>query len=268
MLATLVIASLAQRPSGESPLSALIVAVIAIAQYSAALAVSLVWIPLIVLAALLLPSRVSCRAGPALARSWGRIMLHLCRCTLEVSPAARAVLTSRAPRLLTINHTSTLDLFIGGTIMPEAGVTVAKREIIWLPLVGVGLWAVGSIFIDRSHPKKARASLAAAAERIRSDRLQVLIAPEGTRSLDGQLGRFKLGAFHLAQQAEIPIMPLVLHNCAELWPRSKRAPKKGVVWITCMDEVSPADMAGRDPHDVAAELRAAYVAALAEGPAG
>ena len=52
---------------------------------------------------------------------------------------------------------------------------------------------------------------------LRSGR-SVVIAPEGTRSRDGTLGPFKLGAFHMARQAGVPIVPLVIHNAQDALP--------------------------------------------------
>ncbi len=249
--------------AGGPILSRPFAALVAIYQYGTSLAVSTVWIPIIVGVAILLPRKLAWRAVPALVRGWGRVMLFICRCRLNISAEAQAVLDSRAGRVLCLNHSSTLDLFVGAAIMPEAGVTVAKREIIWMPLIGIGLWALGTVFVDRSNPAQAYASLATAARRIGRERLQVLIAPEGTRSLDGTLGRFKLGAFHLASQADIPIVPLVLHDCARLWPRSKRAPAPGVVRITRLTEVWPGQVAAEELPQLAEDLREAYRVELA-----
>lgn len=227
---------------------------------------SAVYIPVLVVVALVLPKGLSWRVVPGLVRGWGYLMLAVCCCRLEFSAEARAALDVRAGRVITANHSSSLDLFVGAAFMPEAGVPIAKREMLWVPFIGLGLWAIGSVFLDRGDPERSHASLNEAAARVKRDQLQVVIAPEGTRSQDGSLGRFKLGAFHLARQAEIPILPLVLHGCARLWPRNQRAPTPGVVRITMLPEMRPERHGLEEPGALADELRAAYAAALADPP--
>lgn len=205
--------------------------------------------------------------GPAMTRRWGRIMAGIARVQITYTPAAAAALSVREPRVLVFNHGSTLDVLTGAALLPEGGVLVVKEEMRRIPLLGMGCHATGAIFLHRGDRERAIASLAAAAKRIRAERLQVLIAPEGTRSKDGTVGRFKLGAFHLAALAEVPILPIVLHDHVRLWPHGRIAPHPGAVTIDVLPQVEVKSREHDALHDMAAELRARYVASLAAGAA-
>jgi putative phosphoserine phosphatase/1-acylglycerol-3-phosphate O-acyltransferase len=125
---------------------------------------------------------------------------------------------------------------------------------------------VGSIFLDRGDREKAYASLEAAANRIQTEKLQALIAPEGTRSKDGTMGRFKLGAFHLAHAAQASILPVVMHGNAAVWPVGQFAPSRGDVVIDVMPEFELEDASSNALRAVADGLRARYLEAIAAGP--
>jgi len=96
---------------------------------------------------------------------------------------------------------------------------VAKRELQWVPLLGQYLTASGAVFVDRSNITNAIKSLAAAGETMKTRGTSVWLFPEGTRSLrpENKLLSFKSGAFHLAVQAGVPIVPVVCENYSWLY---------------------------------------------------
>ena len=143
---------------------------------------------------------------------------------------------------------------------------VLKREFRRLIFIGQAAAISGSLFLDRGDRDKAYASLMAAAERIRNEKLQPVIAPEGTRSRDGVMGRFKLGAFHLAHRAEVPILPVVMHGNAALWPPGQFAPTRGTVVVDVLPEFRLEDGSPDALRVAANQLRDRYVDALAAGP--
>lgn len=228
-------------------------------------AFSAAYIPGIVVGCLLTPDDRRTDLGPSWVRRWGRTMARIGGVEVRFTPAASAALAERTPRVLVFNHGSTLDVLTGAALLPPGGVLVVKREMRKVPLLGVGCAALGSIFLDRSDRAAAYASLQEAAERIRRQQLQPLIAPEGTRSTDGTLGRFKLGAFHLAALAEVPILPIVLHDHVALWPHGRLTSARGVATIDVLDAftVRPDD----DLAAAADALRERYRVALAAGVA-
>jgi 1-acyl-sn-glycerol-3-phosphate acyltransferase len=121
--------------------------------------------------------------------------------------------------LFTPNHRSHMD----NTAVIEAipGVTfAAKRELFDEPVLGKTLRALEIIPIDRQNPERAKQALKDAAVKL-GERLSVVIFPEGTRAPRGQMLPFKGGAFIFAIQLQVPIVPVAIHNTAEVMPARK-----------------------------------------------
>ncbi len=116
------------------------------------------------------------------------------------------------------NHQSLLDiptLFAG---LPIPIRFVAKKSLFYLPIFGWSMWLAGFVPITRGAGKKARDSLRRAVKRVKRGR-SVLLFPEGTRSADGELKGFKSGAFIMAIEAGLPILPVVIRGTYEAGPR-------------------------------------------------
>lgn len=128
----------------------------------------------------------------------------------------REHLSGRQGRVVVINHSSLLDVPLGALVAPVASTPIAKMELWRVPGLGQVLWLVGFVFIERQDHQQAIDTVRRVAERVREERLTVWFAPEGTRLTE--LGRFKLGAFRMARDAGVPIVPLVLHGAGDLMP--------------------------------------------------
>lgn len=203
---------------------------------------------------------------PALIRYygylWGRVTLALLSVRLQVEGAEK--IATRAPRVLIFNHASMLDMFVLTSLWPPAGTTLAKKEFLRIPVLGQLWWLLGVIFIDRSNPARAKASIERAACRLRERRLTVLAAPEGTRSPTGELLPFKKGPFHLAVAAQASLLPVVIYGAHRLQPKGALHIRPGVIRVRVLDPV-PTDGWSRDDLDPRVEqVRALFVRALAE----
>ncbi|MBW2233447.1 MAG: 1-acyl-sn-glycerol-3-phosphate acyltransferase, partial [Deltaproteobacteria bacterium] len=93
-----------------------------------------------------------------------------------------------------------------------------KKEIRSNPIFGPIFGAAGVVFVDRGNTDKAIEALKPAVDALREGR-SLVIAPEGTRSLTPRLGRFKKGAFRMAMQAGVPIVPVVFRNVLDAMPK-------------------------------------------------
>jgi lysophosphatidate acyltransferase len=96
---------------------------------------------------------------------------------------------------------------------------MGKKELFWAPLLGQYMWMAGSIFIDRSNNKQAVQSLKEAGDELKRKSTSLWMFPEGTRTSQEvpNLRPFKKGAFHLAVNAQIPIIPVVCENYWRLY---------------------------------------------------
>lgn len=108
------------------------------------------------------------------------------------------------------NHQNSLDLFAMSKAVLPRTVTIGKKSLRWLPFFGQLYWLSGNILIDRDNKNKALGTMQQAAKRIRNDRLSVWMFPEGTRSYGKGLLPFKMGAFHIALQAKVPVVPVCM----------------------------------------------------------
>lgn len=135
------------------------------------------------------------------------------------------------------NHTSYLDII---TILAKLRVPVgfvAKRELVYVPILNILIWLVNSIFIDRKSLKKSVKSIRKATDNIRKG-YSMVIFPEGTRSKTGEIAAFKHGSFRMATESGADIVPITVKGL-----RSGLEERKHVFQRTsaCIDIGKPVD---------------------------
>ena len=128
-------------------------------------------------------------------------------------------LWSRRPAVFIFNHQSNVDLVIVARLLRRDITGVGKREIRDLPIVGRVFEAAGVVLIDRKDTAKAIEAMAPLVDAMRVEGKSVCLSPEGTRSVTDKLAPFKKGAFHLAMQAGVPIVPIVFRNVLDALPK-------------------------------------------------
>lgn len=118
------------------------------------------------------------------------------------------------------NHQSMFDVWLIYGWLPVVFKWLMKAELRKVPFIGSGCKAAGHIFIDRRNAKAAMESLKEVEIQL-VDGVSTVIFPEGTRSLNGEVGRFKRGAFQIAWDLGLPVIPLSLDGCFEVLPKGK-----------------------------------------------
>lgn len=154
-----------------------------------------------------------------------------------------------------INHQVALDIPAVGSVIPVPFGWVAKAELKRVPFLGGAIRSSPSVFIDRSHPKRSIESMREAGEKIRRG-VSVAIFPEGSRSHGGALGPFKRGAFLLAIEAQVPVIPVTIVNGYQLFNEKRRVARPGILHIHFG---SPIDITGwtrADMPRLTAQVRA------------
>ena len=165
-----------------------------------------------------------------------------------------------APRIFLANHLSTLDIWALVPVLPVTTRFVSKRTIFWIPVLGQAMAVAGFIPIDRQDRASAIRSLSGATEKIRGG-ASVILFPEGTRSRDGKLARFKRGSFHLALEAGVPIVPVAISGTYEVVRPRSIVVHPGPVAITFAPPVDVAAYAD-DLDGLVARVRADIAARL------
>jgi 1-acyl-sn-glycerol-3-phosphate acyltransferase len=168
------------------------------------------------LAAALLPFRV---ARVKLCNHYGHLVGRGVTWFAGITPrvAHPERLQGSNPAIYVMNHTSTVDAFLGIWLCPIGACGVFKKEIVRTPFYGQIAWLSGHLLVDRFNRDKAVETLKEAATFVRENRLGIWIMPEGTRSRDGRLLPFKKGFVHLAIAARFPVVPVVVHGAHRNW---------------------------------------------------
>lgn len=167
--------------------------------------------------------------------------------------------------LLVSNHQSLFDIpavFAGcrGDIR-----MVAKKELFEIPFFGASMHACEMIPIQRESQTSSKEASAKVRDQIRSG-LQIWLAPEGTRSKDGTLGKFKRGSFALAIQAGVPVQPIVVLDSRLAATKGSLLSKRGtVVHVRILPTISTEGMTTDDRGRLAELTRAAMATAMEQG---
>ncbi|MBI4614741.1 MAG: 1-acyl-sn-glycerol-3-phosphate acyltransferase [Planctomycetes bacterium] len=210
--------------------------------------------------------QLSLRLGASVARIWGRTVVRLLGIRFEIEGAER--LAGRAPRILVFNHSSTLDLPVVSALCPDGALAIGKTELRWVPFIGLAWWALGHAFLDRGNPERARASIESIGRRLTRSSRTAMIAPEGTRSPDGRLQPFKMGAFHLARVSGAPIVPMLIEGAADCLPLGEWRVRPGRVRVRVLEPVPTAGWIEEDLRDRAESVRAIFARHLEPGGSG
>jgi 1-acyl-sn-glycerol-3-phosphate acyltransferase len=143
---------------------------------------------------------------------------------------------------------------------------LAKKELLKVPVLGVGMGFVNVMAIDRSDRESAIRTTDAAAERIRSG-ISFGVFVEGTRAKPGELLPFKKGAFYMARQAGVPVVPVAIKHSDELMGKGTGEAKSGTIEMVLMRPVPTTDIAtDEDMNQFIANIRSSIAKELGLGP--
>jgi 1-acyl-sn-glycerol-3-phosphate acyltransferase len=163
------------------------------------------------------------------ARSWATVILRAAGVEVRLHGAEH--LLTDSPQIIIANHQSWFDVFALAAHLPVRYRFVAKRELEGIPLFGRAWKRCGHVSVDRGNRKAAIESLDQAWREVHEDKLTMVIFPEGTRSPDGELKGFKKGAFVLAVQARVPLVPAAVCGSREIMPKGGRHIGTGIIHI-------------------------------------
>ncbi len=165
--------------------------------------------------------------------------------------------------VMVLNHNSMVDI-LSIYNLPLVFKWVSKREVYRIPIVGRLLLAHGDIVINRASTKEAMQLVHTRGKQWLAKGASVAIFPEGTRSKDGEIHNFKAGAFILAKDAEVPILPIVLDGTDRVVRKGFFMNWSNRITIKILPPVSKQDVVERPIKEVMAEVHDNMVNALAE----
>ena len=156
---------------------------------------------------------------------------------LQLSVKGEEHLWSKRPAVFMLNHQSTVDMFVAAKLIRKDAVGIAKKELKNFPILGQLMTAAGVIFIDRQDKDKAIEAMKPAVEALQTG-TSIIIFPEGTRSKSKKLGTFKKGAFHLAMEAGVPIIPIILRNAFDAMPSGSNVFRATAIEVKVLEPIS------------------------------
>ena len=171
--------------------------------------------------------------GHRIARLWARLILRTTGVRVEVSGLER--LDSRSSYVLAANHQSIYDIPILFASLPLQLRIVAKDSLGRVPFLGWHLQRTGHLLVDRRNPG---AAIVAKMRRLVSESHSLIVFPEGTRSVDGAVGRFKKGPFLVALDAQLPVVPVSLAGSRHVMRKGHLTVSPGTVRLMIHPPVS------------------------------
>jgi lysophosphatidate acyltransferase len=169
------------------------------------------------------------------------ISLFVMGVRFKILDDGRALLDGPRPMVIIGNHQTELDILFLGEIWPQYCSVTAKESLKYVPFLGWFMALSGTVFINRVDRSQAMKAFEGAATRMRDLKQNVFIFPEGTRSYTAEpvLLPFKKGAFHLAVQAGVDILPVVAENYSKVLNVERRQFGTGTIRIKGMSALFP-----------------------------
>ncbi|XP_022048782.1 1-acyl-sn-glycerol-3-phosphate acyltransferase beta [Acanthochromis polyacanthus] len=155
-------------------------------------------------------------------------------------------LQTQGPYVIISNHQSSLDILGLLEILPDRCTILAKKELVYAGTVGLVCWLGGIVFINRKKTSDAKSVMADAAKTMLDDQIRLWVFPEGTRNQRGDLLPFKKGAFHLAVQAQVPIIPIVFSSYSNFYLRKEKQFNSGTVRLKILPKIETKGMTSDD----------------------
>jgi len=188
-----------------------------------------IWAPLILIITILtaLITTIGCLCGGERLFSyypgviWARLFCLFTLCPVKI--VGKEKLNKKQSYIFVSNHQGAYDIFLIYGYIGQPIKWVMKQSLRKIPLVGLACEAAGFIFVDSSSPQSAAKSVRIAEKKLKNG-ASIVIFPEGSRTKTGKMGIFKKGAYQMALDLKLPIVPITINGTYNVMPR-------GSFWI-------------------------------------
>lgn len=171
---------------------------------------------------------------------WARICLAASLVRVKVT--GRENIDPNTSYVFVANHQGAFDIFAIYGYLNHNFKWMMKIGLEKIPLVGFACRRAGHIFVDNSSPAAVRRTMADAEQQLKGG-MSVVVFPEGSRTLDGKMHRFKRGAYQLAMEFQLPVVPITIDGAYSVMPRrGAKLPRPGHIILTIHKPIhAPAD---------------------------
>jgi 1-acyl-sn-glycerol-3-phosphate acyltransferase len=162
-------------------------------------------------------------------RNWGKAFLWATGTKVRFEGLENLSLDE--PQIVVANHQSWYDVFTLAAELPVRYRFVAKKELGGIPIFGKAWKYCGHVSVDRGNREAAIAALDQAWREVKEEKLTMVLFPEGTRSPDGRLKTFKKGAFVLAVQGQVPLVPVAVLGSRAIMGKGDLKVRRGDILV-------------------------------------
>ena len=196
---------------------------------------------------------------------WGEVGSSLSGIKLSITGEEHV--WSQRPAVFVFNHQSVTDALIVARLLRRDFTGIAKKELAMHPLAGPLFRIADTVFVDRKNAEKAISSLKSVTRTLQKG-ISIVVAPEGTRSVGDRLGPFKKGPFHIAREAGVPMVPIVIHNSTDVLPKGGVFLRPARVRVDILPPIDTSDWRVRDIDKHVALVRQQFLEALGQTDTG
>lgn len=194
------------------------------------------------------------------AHVWARTVCILW--FVRVKVVGRENIDPKTSYVFVANHQSAFDIWTIYGYLNHNFKWLMKKSLEKIPFVGDACKSAGHVFVDDSNPRGVRTTIEESEQRLRGG-MSVVIFPEGSRTWDGRLGTFKRGAFMLAGEFKLPVVPLTISGAFERMPRTTYNAWPGKIVLTIHKPIYPGER-GFNTRALLAQTREEIASALPE----
>ncbi len=195
--------------------------------------------------------------GHGCARAWAWLILKTTGVRVRVTGLEH--LDRHRSYVLASNHQSIYDIPIIFASVPLQLRIVAKESLGRIPFMGWHLWHSGHLLVDRRNPGP---DIVEKMRRLVSQSHSLIVFPEGTRSMDGTIGRFKRGSFIVAMDARLPVVPVTIVGSRSVMQKGRLMVRPGDVRLIVHEPIPTAGVAREDVTAFADRIRTVVSSAL------
>lgn len=165
---------------------------------------------------------------------WSRFTCWLALCKIKSS--GHENLNPNESYVFVANHQGSFDIFLTYGFLNQNIKWVQKQSLRNIPLVGFASEKAGHVFVDNTNATTRSNTIRAAKEQI-TDGVSIMMFPEGSRTRTGKMGRFKRGAYHIAHDLELPIVPLTINGPYDILKKNTINLKPGKLELTIHEPI-------------------------------
>ncbi len=167
---------------------------------------------------------------------WSRLICYVLLLPVKVN--GHSDIHKNTSYIFVANHQGAFDIFLIYGFLGRNFKWMMKKSLRSIPFVGKACQSAGHIFVDKSGPKKIQETIEHARYTLK-DGMSLVVFPEGSRTYTGHMGQFKKGAFQLADELQLPVVPLSICGSYEVLPRTGGFIKRHKMTLTLHEPIFP-----------------------------